>query len=315
MPILDELRARGLEIKFSSVDEDEIRICCPFCVEMGTSPDYKFRCGINLRNGLGHCYNCEWKSQKAFLEVIRIFGLDPSIKDDLSWTRETRKRAKPVFLPEDFQLLSECEDDDPVYEQAIRYCYRRGVTRRQFKLHTIGASTADWQWGYRILFPIRNEDGLLLGYQGRDWTGQNKYKAMNTEGTKAIWNGKRKHHSSKMGIMSEGIFKALAIERATGYRYMSAASLGHNLTDESMGYAKGIDELILFPDPDKAGMNGYINLSVRYNTHFKRISVVWPWPDKQADEMKPEEIRERLRNRQAFGFALRQQLKLEMIIR
>jgi hypothetical protein len=315
MSLLDELRAVGLEIHISSSDDNEMKICCPFCVEMGTSPDYRFRCGINLQSGLGHCYNCGWSSKKGFLELIRIFGFSGDLANDIrgtNFTRQTRKRAEPVIMPEGYQLLHEVDLKDEEFGPALKLCFSRGITREQLKRHKIGATIADAKYGYRVIFPIWDQEGLLLGLIGRDWTGQQALKYKNSTGTKSTWNGKPYAYPKRLVIISEGIFKALAIERAIDNKFCSASVMGNAITDTQVVQIHGFQEALLFPDPDKAGMTGFLNVAANLRSQFKRVSMAWPWPKKQADELTRAEIREALKGAVLASTGLRNKIKLSM---
>ncbi len=104
----------------------------------------------------------------------------------------------------------------------------------------------------------------------------------------------------------------MAIERAIRYKFCSAATCGLDVTDAQLQQIKGFDELILFSDPDPAGMSGYLGVAAKLSAQFKKITLAWPWPEKQADELKPEQIRQYLRQRKIVEPGLRIKVKLEM---
>jgi len=57
MDIIEALEAAEIEYHPSESDEDEISICCPFCVEEGQPDlDTRFRLGINVSTGEMHCF-------------------------------------------------------------------------------------------------------------------------------------------------------------------------------------------------------------------------------------------------------------------
>ncbi len=318
MGLLNELRAAGLEIHESSTDEWEIKICCPFCVEQGTSPDYRFRCGINLQSGLGHCFNCGWSSQKGFLELIRVYGLSEDLATEIrstGFSRQTRKRPEPVVMPEGFQPLHEVDVNDEEFGAPLKLCLQRGVTKEQLRMHNIGATIADQKYGYRIIFPIRDKEGLLLGLIGRDWTGKQNPKYKNSTGLKSVWNGRLDLYPKRLVILSEGIFKALAIERAIYNKYCSVGLLGNSITDTQLEQIKGFQEALLFPDPDRPGMIGFLGVAANLHSQFKRVTMAWPWPQKQADELTGKEIREALKGNVQVTTGLQLKIKLAMVDR
>lgn len=299
--LFDLLEMHGIEVRPGG-NENEYKINCLFCVDMGTSQDTRFRLGFNLESGLGHCYNCGWSSRKAVLEIVKKLGalIDEVDLTEKPFTLQTRKRPDPVKLPEGLVLLSEVEEDDDIFGPALKYVLKRGVTHRQLKKYKVGASVTDDRCRYRVVFPIRDAEKKLLGYVARDWTGHQDLPYLNSVGTKSVWNSNMKGFSEKLGIVSEGIFKALAIERATGYKYRSSALNGNTITNSQLMTLKGPSEIVLFPDPGKAGIDGFLGVAQNLITQFDKVTVAWPWPEKQADELTPKEIRNAIRGRKLY---------------
>jgi DNA primase len=230
----------------------------------------------------------------------------------MQFTGKTRERDEPVFLPRDFVLLEEVEDDDDWFGVAKRYARKRGITDEQIKRHRIGASLRDWKFGQRIIFPVYDEQETLLGYTGRDWTGKKDPKYLLTRGTKGIFNARADLYPDTCVILSEGVTKSLAIERALKNRFCSAATLGNQFTDEQLPYIKVFREVIIFPDPDRRGLQGYLGVAANLSTQFEKVSVVWPWPEKQADDMTEGEIRQYLKKRKRYSGLLDMQMRLEV---
>jgi DNA primase len=315
MNLFAELAKSGVEVRESTTDETEIKLCCPFCVDMGTSPDYKFRLGINIVSGLGHCFNCGWNSKKAVLEIARKFGLgNGAVQEILAtpWTGQSRKRPEKTELPEGFQLLSEVDTDDPLFGAAKQYVRKRGITEEQLERYEIGATVEDWKFRYRVIFPVRSKEGKLLGLIGRDWTGRQEPKYLNSIGTKGVFNARPDLYPKGKVIASEGVTKALAIERAVDNKFCSVALCGKNITDAQVQQLKGFQEVILFPDPDRDGMTGFLGVAANLQSVFERVSMSWPWPKKQADDLTRKEIRAALRSRRKYNDILVLRIKQEM---
>lgn len=311
MALLDTLKATGLEIKQGS-GPDEILICCIFCEARGETRDTRFRCGINLSSGQGHCHNCRWASGRALLEVLHCFNLDEGIVDEIKkipFTKKKAQRPDPATLPADFQLLEETEIDDELYGRALKYALSRGISKAQMKRHEIGASYSEG----RIIFPYRSPEGKIWGSMGRDFTGKSDYRYIYSHNLKAIWNAKLYNYSDRMVILSEGAFKALAIERAIANKFCSAALGGNSITEDKLMQLMGFKELVLFADPDIPGMDGFLRVAARASAQFRRVTLAWPWPTKQADEMTAPEIREYLRNRVEVSPAVKAALKATII--
>lgn len=316
--IVSQLQMRGIDVKQSPSNENEFRICCPFCVSMGTSPDFRFRLGFNIESGLASCFNCGWRSRKAILELVKEFGLGDEALEQVQvvhYTKQTRERSKPVRLPEGFQLLSEIEEDDDLFGSARRYVNERGITLEQLERHEIGATVSDWRFGYRVIFPVRDKDEKLLGYTGRDWTGRRDPKYLLSEGNKSVYNARPDLYPARIVVLSEGVTKSLAIERAVRNMICSAAVFGHTLSDTQMGQLKGFEEVCLFPDPDTEGLKGFLAVGANIATQFSKVSMVWPWPEQQADEMTHGEIKKLICGRRPYSELLQMQCKMEMMKR
>lgn len=302
MTIFDLFRRYGVEVKENYSDPDEFKICCLFCGDRGHTQDFKFRLGFNVSSGEGHCFNCGWASRKVLLEIVRKLGASGeellAIKNQ-RYTRKTRVRPKIVELPEGFQLLKDVDESDILFGEAKKYIKDRGITDRQIREHEIGATISGW-YSYRIIFPVRNTDGELFGLVARDWTGKKDPKYLNSLGTKYTYNADPKKYPTQMIILAEGIVKALAIERAVRNKICCASTLNNSCTDVQREAFKDFKEVVLFCDPDKDGITGYMGVANFITPLFPKVTVAWPLPEKQADDLTPEEIRLAIRGRKLF---------------
>jgi DNA primase len=313
MNVFDLLSMRGMEVKPSYADENEFKICCLFCGDMGEAQDDRFRCGFNIQSGIGHCFNCGWSSRKAILEIVRKLGGDSFDLDQVQktpFTGETRKRPKKVELPEGFELLWKWKKER-LAREAWEYVRSRGITEEQVKKHEIGIALYDSRFRDRIIFPVRDPAGKLLGVVGRDYTGEREPRYYNSAGLKYIYNANPLTYSKRWIILSEGIIKSLAIERAIQDKICSGSLLGAHVTNTKVACLDGFKEAILFPDPDRAGIKGFLGVAANLTTQI-RVSMVWPWPLKQADEMSPKEIREVILGRRPYNQLLHLKMRQEI---
>lgn len=309
-----QLMLKGIEVREHSTEIDEFKICCIFCQERNQGQDFKFKLGFNIKSGLGHCFRCGWSSRKALLEILRQIGSEHfgEIRAE-AFTQKTRERPEPVHFPEGFEKLKDVADNDPLLGLARRYVRKRGITPRQLSVHEIGATVSDSKLHHRIIFPVRYGT-MLAGMVGRDWTNTSPMRYINTTGNKAAYNIHPDRYSmgKKMAIVSEGVTKALAIERATEYKIVSGSTLGNSITAIQANQFKEFDEVILFPDPDLAGMTGYLAVAENLQPLVKIVTMVWPWPELQADEMQDKEIREFLEARREVTPMLRMKIRSQM---
>lgn len=262
---------------------------------------------MNYVRNLGHCFNCGWKSRHAIQAFLKAIRLDVQIEG----VPEETEQAKPerVTLPDDFTALWTLRESDDTFYEARRYLEDRGVPEWQMRRHYIGASYSG-RLAYRVIFPVVYR-GKLQGLVARDFSGRREPKYLNSMGSKAVYNLRRRKRYEDL-ILSEGCLKALAIERATEC-FCSGALLGSAVTDEQieMIYNAGYDSVILWADPDRAGRLGAAKIAEAFAESGFSVRIVWPVPPKQADEHTTDEIREFLRNNIArFSWAIQSRLRL-----
>lgn len=297
MALLDVLRSRGVEVRKGR--GGELTLCCPFCIDRGESQDTRFRLGVNQRTGAAHCYNCGWASKSEGPKWILIklghrseleqigYHLDPAPEE---------KPPEPVVLPDGFELLHACDRSDYWARRAYRYIRKRGVSKKQLRQKLIGY-TMTGRFAYRIVFPVLDKGNLVM-VVARDFTGQAKAKYLNSVGDKYLYNiqpADRNRESGRSVILSEGILKALKLERLTPIA--SASVLGHNLTDIQLNQLKEAKyrTVILWPDPDRPGVVGVTEMASLLIDNGFRVKTLWPLPKAQADELADETVEEILR--------------------
>lgn len=314
--VVIELESRGVSVRRNSSREAEFLICCPFCVDANLGPDESFHLGFNILSGKGHCFRCGWKSGAALLHILRRLRIGGSYDPaQVFYTPEEKEKSEPVRLPVGFEALAELGADDVVFSQAVKYAVRRGITRRQLMEKEIGATITDDRYRYRLIFPVKDAANDLVGFVGRDWTGHHPAKYMNSMGTtKSVYNARPDKYPCQIIVLSEGVTKSLAIERALDYEFCSAASLGNSLTDNQIQQLKDFDEVVLFPDPDKAGMHGYLEMAANL-AGIKKTTMAWPWPKKQADDLTGKEVLEHLKARKKYTMTMDWKLRIEAGLR
>jgi DNA primase len=189
----------------------------------------------------------------------------------------------PPRLPQDFQLLSDLEEGG-LEAEAKRYVLARGVSERQVRRHKIGVSLVG-RFAYRVVFPIFYKR-KLRGIVARDFTGQQQPKYLFNNGVKPLYN---MQPQAKGVILSEGVFKALRIERAIP-GYCSVALLGHNLSEHQKEFLRGCKRVVVWPDPDKAGRRGAANVCEKLLSLGVETFVL-PRVTEPADELRLQDLR------------------------
>lgn len=290
MSLVQELRKRNILFGTSPSDQNEITVCCPFCVKRGYSQDTRFRLGINLRSSKGHCFNCDWKSRHAIEQLARALQIGDLITDD--FVSEEKKEEFEVKLPADYVKLWR-DNKRPfgdLYKQAFDYLINRGVTTSQIETHRIGVSLTG-EFAYRIIFPVYYEK-KLLGIVARDFTGGAKIKYKNSIGPKYLYGLKPPIGRSEKAILCEGVFDKLALERAFP-DYDVIGLLGHSLPPDMETLLNSYEELVFWCDPDLVGVKGFLGIAERYRTIGKHSFLVLPHLSKDAGDMTVGELQKR----------------------
>lgn len=238
-------------VRFRNGNSGKIHLCCPFCAERGKGADDKFRLCVHAVQGWGKCVHCDWKRKTA----VRAVLLKLSVRIAVSgFSIEEPEKDAVVRLPADFQILSEAHDE--LDRTALQYLLDRGISPQQINRNRIGVSYIG-PLAYRVIFPVYDAR-VLVGIVARDFTGRGKPKYLNSIGKKRLYNFNPLNPNL---VLSEGVFKALRIERVT--EACSAALLGRDLTDDQLEQVKNsaCRRVVIYYDPDVAGRRGAISVA------------------------------------------------------
>jgi len=295
------LEQQGHEVRRHQSDENEIRICCMFCEQRGYGPDKKFRLGINVATGQAHCFKCGWKTGDIYRLIAKATGQRVNHPDQ----HKPKTDAVDPELPEGFQLIwtgNKQTDTGIIRQRAVDYLLGRGVTIEQARRHKIGFCGAG-RYAFRVVFPVYDGKKLLT-FIGRDFTGKAEPRFLNLRGPKPLYNLEALHRVNRgtcLVVLYEGIFKALAGELAYPVA-VHMATLGSSISDTQLAsLSNAVAEVVLFPDPNKAGLDGFLKVGHALQAkQFQRLSVAWPLPSREADEYDYCEVAHRIENRIPF---------------
>lgn len=308
MTFRELLVRRGIRFRNHSSKGDEIFLCCPFCVQQGEVADQRFRLGVNVESGLGHCFNCGFSSRSVFVQLLRVWALNPA---EVGLELEVHLPAEvgPEALPTDYQSLTKVHCD--LDRMARRYVLRRGVTMEQVRDKGIGVSFVG-KYAYRVIFPSFFK-AHLCGFVARDFTGLQEPRYRTSLGAKWLYNIP---NNVRRVVLAEGIFKALRIETALqdcGERnWASGAILGSSISEQQMEHLNraGVREVVLWPDPDKPGREGCVTMAESLQQRGMTVGVVWPiW--QPADVANRESLTASWRaNVQGISWTLLQSIRI-----
>ena len=110
--------------------------------------------------------------------------------------------------------------------------------------------------------------------------------------------------------MSEGIFKCLKIERVA--MKPSIALLGHSISTiqlEQLQQYKLLSKVIVWPDPDKVGIKGTIDVCNKLKDAGYKVYTLAEVPKKQADELPDDRVKDYLNNVVLFKWGVEQKLR------
>ncbi len=283
MNLIEELELRGIDYRQHGEKPDEIFLCCPFC------GDTRYRLGINVVTGWMNCFNggCTAKSRSkdyTFREIQRVLGTG-ELEAASSRIQQQKKPNKKVELPDDFQLVQAKYTKDRWHNIAFEYLRTRGVTGDQIKAKGIGYSLVG-EFRYRIIIPVYEKD-KLVGMVARAFVRDLEPKYKNSHGQKSLYNLCEEVLDS--AILVEGAFDALACERAMGNYYDCLGVLGHALTDRQIKQLKPYKRIVLWPDPDDAGVNGFLRMAKILEQEGKWVGMVLPKLD-GSEEYDPSDL-------------------------
>lgn len=318
--VAETLEAHGVQVRRLAGKPDEIYLCCPFCTENQESEDTRFRFGINIVNGWAHCFNCGWRTRdKSYLEQ----ELDRAFQTGMFELGEAPpQREIKIALPEDFAVVPIKRGERDYWEtKAYKFLKKRNVTDTQIIRHRIGYSMRKPLAG-RIIIPIY-VGGKLTGVVGRDFTGKDDPPYKNSLGNKSVFNLPRK--KNHIGVLMEGVFDALAVERVSRGEWDSMALLGHALTPTQLEQLRGYKRLILWPDPptednpNDPGIVKFLQMIPELKRITRDLAFVSPYMDGRAnrdpDEHGIGERRQKVLEATPYSQTLEQRLRAWLAFR
>lgn len=298
MVIIEILEDAGVEVHRG--DGDEVSICCPFCGDRSETEDTRFRLGINVAKGLGHCYNCDWKGRGVVYiarQLCKAYGIPfkvkhRRVKDEISRPSDKALRLGGG-LPEEYESFGR-DEADPIGRKVLDYLKARQVSIKQIVDHEVGyAACGDMAW--RAVFPVVGRDGKVHGCVGRAILPTMRPKYLNTPGMKMLWNTQLE---GRTAVVAEGIFDALRVEQALlrTHGMVAVSRLGSAITSLQLDQLKEYEKVIVLPDNDGTGLHGATELCSRCYTRGidTWVSIPPELDGRDAGDMSADEIMERL---------------------
>lgn len=257
---------------------------CPFC------SDPSFHLGINLSNGVFHCWVCGEKGgpEKLIQELLQVkyydakklveqYDIDTVQQEKITSTKKDKIEIPKEFiyeLPELHKSYLRDRGFDPSYLQQkynIMACYQLG------------------RFSYRVMIPVIMS-GEIVNFVGRDVTGKQKTKYLNMHNEEAVIPMKNCIYNidsvQDKVILVEGVFDAWRLGD-------SAASLiGVEYTTQQLNILleKEIKEAFILFDNDTTGIKKSEKLGNILSSFIPHVEII-SLPDHVKDpaELSDEE--------------------------
>lgn len=199
-----------------------------------------------------------------------------------------RQERALVVYPE--EALSQLEYSD--------YLETRGFTRELVERYQVGLGKTPYKKMYnRVVFPIRDIEGRIVGFTGRDVTGKALIKWSHSDGFDREGNlfniDKAKTYIRETGtaILTEGPLDVLRLEQAGNHN--GVAILGRLVSNGQLGLLMraGATRLIIALDDDPAGITG-MEKSKKLAEAFFDVRTINVGGGRDVGDLSVEEIRE-----------------------
>lgn len=243
---------------------------CPVCHQT------KWKVYLNADTGLGNCFSgsCgatfnKFSFTKAYLETNdnrQVYETIRNVCKELGWAPKVEKPKLRVSVSTLDDLILPEHIDLPTPDGSnLEYLLKRGVDNYYTELFELKFTT-NGIWKYqtndgikqqvfqnRILIPIRDIDGKLVSFQGRDVTGTaiSKYQFPSQVAAtgKLLYNSFREI-GKKIVILNEGVFDVIATQIALDRGGLSSevgviASFGKHLSIDKNGFDDQLSRLLL----------------------------------------------------------------------
>lgn len=222
---------------------------CPVC------GNHKWKVYLNAESGAGNCFVCESKFSKwSFIQSQlgktggQTFDYIKSYVESQFLGYGLKAEHAPAYVPPALQIPVSIEL--PYQGKTLKYLADRGVTPAMsayYELRYCVDGTFPYIDGYgqpaeqnysgRVLIPIRDINGALVSFQGRDITGKQEKKYLFPPGystSGSILYQEHRCYNANTVVITEGVFDCWATQAALDTEprfadYRAVASFGKHL--------------------------------------------------------------------------------------
>jgi DNA primase len=269
---------------------------CPFCHH------HKKKLQVNLDTQYWHCWVCDSKG-RSIQSLLRKLNVDRnemgkiiSIYGEYKPTNNEAEIEKVVLkLPKEFKsLYQKPKSINPIYNQAIGYLKRRGITIDEILKYNIGYCE-DGLYGGRVIVPSYSEVGELNYFVARSFYEDEKMKYKNPPVSRDVIVFDNQINWNEPITLVEGVFDSFSVKRNV------IPILGKFIpkTLKEKIFEKGVREINILLDSD-AVSDSTKHTQFFINNGIKVTNII---PDgKDAGEMGFDEVNKLMKETEETGW-------------
>jgi DNA primase len=273
----------------SSLKGNEQAHHCPFCNH------HKKKLQINLDTQRWHCWVCDSKGRsiQSLLRKLNVDLRDIAIVKDV-YGDEPEYDVKEEFvaklqLPKEFkQLYFKPKGINPLYNQALHYLNKRGISKADIVKHNIGYCE-DGLYGGRVIIPSYDDIGDLNYFVARSFYEDEKMKYKNPPISRDVIVFENMINWNEPITLVEGVFDSFSVKR--NVIPLLGKFLLNKLKNKIM--EKGVKDVTIMLDSDA------VDDSTKHTEWFQKNGIkvrnIIP-TDKDAGEMGFQKVNELLKS-------------------
>jgi hypothetical protein len=270
---------------------------CPFCHH------HKKKLQVNLETQYWHCWVCNSKGRsiQSLLKrlhvdysqlnvIIGIYGDQPT-----STKKEVEEKVQ-LRLPAEFKsLLQKPKSINPIYNQAMGYLKRRGISMDEVSKYNIGYCE-DGLYGGRIIIPSYDEDNELNYFIARTFYEDVGMKYKNPPVSRDVIVFDNQINWNEPITLVEGVFDSFSVKRNA--IPMLSKFLLSKLKTKIL--EKGVSEINLLMDSDA------VEDSTKHAEYFIKngikVTNIIPQGESDAADMGFDKVNELLKETEETGW-------------
>ena len=270
---------------------------CPFCHH------HKKKLQVNLETQYWHCWVCNSKGRsiQSLLKRLHVeyskLTIISNIYGDVPKTNKKEVEEKiHLRLPSEFKsLLQKPKSINPIYNQALAYIKRRGISMDEVSKYNIGYCE-DGLYGGRIIIPSYDEDNELNYFIARTFYEDVSMKYKNPPVSRDVIVFDNQINWNEPITLVEGVFDSFSVKRNA--IPMLSKFLLSKLKTKIL--EKGVKEINLLMDSDA------VEDSTKHTEYFIKNGIkvknIIPQGESDAADMGFDEVNNLLKQTEETGW-------------